>query len=101
MDIRPTFDRVLIRRESLQAKDSLIQLPEEVESRNRPARGTIVALGPTCGYLDDETRVVRQDLKVGDRVIFGRYAGTEIEHGKEKLWLVSDRDVLAVVGGEA
>lgn len=97
MKLEPTFDRVLIRRESLQEKASLIHLPETVETKTRPARGTIVALGPTVGYLDDDTREIVNDLEVGMKVIFGRHAGTEIECEGEKLWLVNDKDVLCKV----
>ncbi len=94
MTLEPLFDRVLIKRESLQEKASAIVIPESVDKKERPARGTIVALGPTCGRLDDETRELVEDLQVGMKVIFGRNAGTEIEVGADKLWIVKDTDIL-------
>jgi chaperonin GroES len=98
--LKPKFDRVLIRRESLQNKNSMIQLPAEVESRTKPARGVIVALGPTVGYLDDATREIVRDLSVGMRVIFGKHAGVEVEYSGESYWLVNDRDILCEINEE-
>lgn len=97
MTLEPLFDRVLIKRESLQGKSSSIVIPEAVDRKERPARGTIVALGPTCGRLDDDTRELVEDLQVGMKVIFGRNAGTEIELEGEKLWIVADRDILCKI----
>ena len=95
--ISPKLDRVLVKRESLQEKASSIIIPEKADSKERPARGVIVALGPTCGYIDEETKELRRGLEIGEKVIFGRHAGTEIEYEGEKYWLLTDRDVLAGV----
>jgi len=100
MKLLPKFDRVLIKRESLQEKASTIVIPESVDKKERPARGVIVAIGPTVGYLDDETREVVPDLTPGMKVIFGRNAGTEIEHDGDKYWVVADRDILAEIAEE-
>lgn len=97
MTLEPLFDRVLIKRESLQEMSKTIHIPDPVDKRERPARGTIVACGPTVGYLDDETREVVQDLQPGMKVIFGRNAGTEIEVESEKFWIVADRDILCKI----
>ena len=96
----PKFDRVLLKRETLQQKAGTIFIPESAEKKERPARGVIVALGPTCGYLDDATREVVQDLTIGMKVIFAKNAGTEIEHGGEHYWLVADKDVLCEIAEE-
>ena len=97
MTLEPLFERVLIKRESLQEKSSTIVIPEAVDKKERPARGTIVALGPTVGYLDDETREVVCDLEVGMKVIFGRNAGTEIDVDGDKYWIVADKDILCKI----
>lgn len=97
MKLRPKLDRVLVKRETLQQKASLIHVPEDVDKRNRPARGVIVALGPTVGYIDEGTGKLEKGLSVGMKVIFGRHAGTEIEYGDEKYWLIADKDVLCEI----
>lgn len=97
MLLRPKLDRVLVKRETLQEKASLIHIPEKVDSRERPARGVIVALGPTVGYVDEDTKELRRGLEIGEKVIFGRNAGTEIDYEGEKYWLITDRDVLCGV----
>lgn len=97
MKLKPKFDRVIIRRESLQEKATKIIIPEDADKRERPARGVVVALGPTVGYLDDETKKIIRDLEVGTRVIFGRHAGTELDMDGEKFWIVTDRDILCEI----
>jgi len=97
MQFKPKYDRVLVRRESLQERASLIHIPEDADKKERPARGVIVALGPLVGYVDDESKKIVRDLAVGMKVIFGRHAGTEIEYGDEKVWIVTDRDILCEV----
>lgn len=97
MTLEPLFDRVLIKRESLQEKAGVIVIPEAADKRERPARGTVVAVGPTVGHLDDETREVIQDLQPGMKVIFGRNAGAEIDVEGEKFWIVKDTDCLCAV----
>jgi chaperonin GroES len=97
MKLNPKLDRVIVKRETLQKEGSMIQLPDSVESRNKPARGVILALGPTVGYIDEETKKLERGLSVGMKVIFGRHAGTEIEYGNEKYWILADRDVLAEI----
>jgi chaperonin GroES len=101
MQLKPKLDRVLIKRETLQEKASLIHIPEKSDARERPARGTVVALGPTVGYVDEATGKLERGLAVGMKVIFGRHAGTEIEYDGEKFWLITDRDVLCEVAEEA
>ena len=97
MKLKPKFDRVIIRRESLQERATKIIIPEDADKRERPARGVVVALGPTVGYLDDETKKIIRDLEVGTRVIFGRHAGTELDMDGEKFWIVTDRDILCEI----
>jgi chaperonin GroES len=93
----PKLDRVLVKRESLKDKTSLIELPAAVESSTRPARGVIVALGPTVGYVDEKSGDILPGIEVGERVIFGRNAGVEVDLDGEKYWLVTDRDILCGV----
>jgi chaperonin GroES len=95
--LRPTTDRILIERESVQKPGSMIVLPEEVDKINRPARGVVKAVGPTAGYIDPETDVPLLDVYPGDRVIFGRHAGVEVEENGVKFWLVAYKDILCKI----
>jgi chaperonin GroES len=101
MKLIPKLDRVIVRRESMKKEAGLVFVPENIEARNRPARGVILALGPTCGYIDEATGKLERGLAVGMKVIFGRNAGTEIEYEGEKVWVIADRDVLAEIQDEA
>lgn len=93
--IVPKYDRVLVKREQLN-KSTLIHIPEAIDKRNAPARGVIVAVGPTAGYKDEDGKIV-DDLQVGSTVIFARHAGVEIEVGEEKFWVIQDLDVLCEI----
>lgn len=90
----PMFDYVLISRdEADEVKNSTIFLLEETKTSLSPAKGTVVAVGAIAGSYDtSDNKIV--EIKPGDRVIFGRYAGTEIQDGDETYWLVKDTDVL-------
>lgn len=84
--MRPLFDFVLIEREQLQAKTSII-IPENAARRNAPAIGKVIAKGPGADA----------SINVGARVIFGRHAGDEIEADGKKFWITKDVDILAVL----
>ena len=88
MKVKPLGDRVLIEREEAEAKtQSGIVLPGAKEA---PQMGKVLAVGPG-------TSEVKMEVKTGDKVIFAKYAGTEIKIDGKELLLLSQSDVLAVV----
>ncbi|MCK6504868.1 co-chaperone GroES [Myxococcota bacterium] len=94
MNIRPLFDRVLVKRVDEPTKTaSGLFLPET--AKEKPVRGQVLAVGN--GRVADSGEVTALTVKVGDEVIFGKYAGTEIKvEGEERLILRED-DILGVI----
>ena len=92
--LKPLGDRVVIRvLEQEEKTASGIFLPDT--AKEKPSQGEVVAVGP--GKLQDDGKRVALDVKVGDKIIFSKYAGTEVKvDGKEYL-ILSERDVLAVL----
>ncbi|MCL6567185.1 MAG: co-chaperone GroES [Acidobacteriia bacterium] len=91
--IKPLADRVLVRPlEREERTASGIVLPDT--AKEKPQEGEILAVGP--GRYEDGKRVAL-DVKVGDRVIFSKYAGTEIKVDGEELLILRESDILAVV----
>jgi chaperonin GroES len=66
-------------------------------AKEKPQQGEIVAVGP--GRMSDEGKRIEPDVKVGDRVIYGKYSGTEVTVSDQELLILRESDVLAVVGG--
>ena len=91
--VGPLADRVVVRslEEAEQTRGGLF-IPDS--AKEKPQQGEIVAVGP--GRFDDGTRVP-MDVKVGDKVIYSKYGGTEVKFGGEDFLVLSARDVLAVV----
>lgn len=95
MGLRPLGDRVVLKiiEQEEKTKGGIV-LPDT--AREKPQRGEIVAIG--SGKLLENGQRVPIDLKVGDRVVFSRYAGTEVKVDEEEYLIVDARDILAVVG---
>ena len=92
--LRPMGDRVVVRPAvQEQTTRSGIVLPDT--SKEKPQRGEIVAAGK--GRLNEDGERVEMDVKVGDIVLFAKYAGTEFKHEDEDLLIVSEKDILAIV----
>lgn len=94
MKIRPLQDRILVERleEETKTKGGII-IPDT--AKEKPAEGTVVAVGN--GKVDKDGKAIAMELVVGDRVLFSKYAGTEVKlDGKEYL-IMSQDDVLCVV----
>ncbi|MBR2772217.1 MAG: co-chaperone GroES [Bacteroidales bacterium] len=89
MNIKPLADRVLVAPAPAEEKVGGIIIPDT--AKEKPLRGKIVAAG--CGTKDEE-----MVLKEGDEVLYGKYAGTEIELDGEKFLIMRQSDVLAVIG---
>ena len=95
MAIRPLDDRVLV--EPLEAEEKTaggILLPDT--AKEKPQRGKIIAVGP--GKLRDSGDRTALSVKVGDEVLFGRYAGSEIKEGGKEYKVMRESDILAKIG---
>lgn len=96
MTIRPLHDRVLVRRTEEEATSAGgIILPGS--ATEKPDRGEIIAAGN--GKITDSGDVRAMDVKVGDTVLFGQYAGTAVKVEGEELLMMSEGDILAVIEG--
>ena len=94
MKIRPLNDRVLVKRleEEEKTKGGII-IPDT--AKEKPAEGEIVAVGP--GRLDDKGHRVTMELKVGDRVLFSKYGGTDVKLDGHDYLIMREDDILGVV----
>jgi chaperonin GroES len=93
--IRPLGDRVLVRRETAEnTSPGGIVIPGNVQEKK--TIGVVVAVGP--GKKSGEGREA-MDVKIDDRVMFGKYTGTDIEMNGDKLLLMNEGDILAVIDG--
>lgn len=96
MNIRPLHDRVLVRRTEEERKSAGgIIIPDN--ATEKPNQGEIIAAGN--GQITDSGNVREMDVKVGDMVLFGQYAGTEVKVDGETLLMMKEDDILAVVEG--
>lgn len=94
MNIRPLHDRVVVRRtEEERTTASGIIIPDS--ATEKPNRGEVIAAGN--GKITDSGDVRAMDVKVGDQVLFGQYAGTTIKVDGEELLMMKEDDILAVI----
>ena len=94
MTFRPLHDRVLIRRiEAAEKTIGGIIIPDT--AKEKPQEGKIVAVGP--GARDDHGHIHALDLKAGDRILFGKWSGSEIKLDGEDLLIMKESDVLGVL----
>ena len=94
MKIRPLHDRVIVKRvDAERTTASGIVIPES--AGEKPDQGEVLAVGP--GKRDDNGKHIAVDLKVGDRVLFGKYAGTEVKVDGEELLVMREEDIMAVI----
>jgi chaperonin GroES len=94
MALRPLHDRLLVRR--LEEKEQLqggIIIPDT--AKEKPQQATVLAVGP--GRITDDGKLQAIDIKVGDTVVFGKYAGTEVKLDGEDLLIIREDDVLGVL----
>ncbi len=98
MKFRPLHDRVLIRRvESEEKTAGGIIIPDT--AKEKPMEGEVIAVGP--GARDEAGKLVPLDVKAGDRILFGKWSGTEIKVDGEDLLIMKESDVLGVIEGSA
>ena len=98
MKFRPLHDRVVVRRVEQEAKTSGgIIIPDT--AKEKPMEGEIVAVGP--GGRDESGKLIPIDLKPGDRILFGKWSGTEVKIDGEELLIMKESDVMGVIEGSA
>jgi chaperonin GroES len=94
MTFRPLHDRVVVRRIEAQEKTAGgIIIPDT--AKEKPHEGEIIAVGP--GARDESGRVIPLDLKVGDRVLFGKWSGTEVRIDGQDLLIMKESDIMGVI----
>jgi chaperonin GroES len=94
MKIRPLHDRVMVKREDEERKSpGGIVIPDT--AAEKPIRGKIIAIGK--GKILENGNVRPLDLKVGDKILFGKYSGTEIKVDGDELLVMREEDVVAVI----
>jgi chaperonin GroES len=94
MKFRPLHDRVAVRR--IDAEDKTaggIIIPDT--AKEKPQQGEIIAVGP--GSRDDQGRIVPLDVKRGDRILFGKWSGTEVRIDGEELLIMKESDIMGVL----
>jgi len=98
MKFRPLHDRVVVRRLDAEEKTKGgIIIPDT--AKEKPQEGEIVAVGP--GARDDKGKLVPLDVKKGDRILFGKWSGTEVKIDGEELLIMKESDVMGVIEGAA
>ncbi len=92
---RPLHDRVVVRRLESEAKTAGgIIIPDT--AKEKPQEGEIIAVGP--GGRDETGKLVPLDVKVGDKVLFGKWSGTEVKLNGEDLLIMKESDILGIIG---
>ena len=98
MSFRPLHDRVLIRRVEAEEKTAGgILIPDTAQEK--PMEGEIVAVGP--GARGEDGKIQPLDVKAGDRVLFGKWSGTEIKLGGEDLIIMKESDIMGLIDNSA
>ena len=95
MKIRPLQDRLLVERiEEQEARQGSIIIPDT--AKEKPQEGRVVAAG--AGKRNDEGKRNALDVKVGDRILFGKYSGSEVKVDDKEYLILREEDVLAILG---
>ena len=94
MHLRPLHDRVVVRRIEADEKTAGgIIIPDT--AREKPMEGEVVAVGP--GARNEQGQLMPPDLKAGDRILFGKWSGTEVKIDGEELLIMREDDIIAIV----
>jgi len=98
MNFRPLHDRVLVRRVEAEEKTAGgIIIPDT--AKEKPQEGEVLAVG--AGTRDESGKLVALDVKAGDRILFGKWSGTEVRLNGEDLLIMKESDILGIVEGAA
>jgi chaperonin GroES len=96
MNFRPLHDRVLVRRVEAEEKTAGgIIIPDT--AKEKPQEGEVLAVG--AGTRDESGKLVELDVKAGDRILFGKWSGTEVRLNGEDLLIMKESDILGIVEG--
>lgn len=91
--LKPMGDRIVIKPLPQEEKTaSGLYLPDNAQEK--PMRGEVLAVGP--GKVSDDGKTVKMEVQVGDKVLYGKYSGTEIKHDGEDLVIMQEREVLGI-----
>jgi chaperonin GroES len=94
MNFRPLHDRVLVRRIEADEKTAGgIIIPDT--AKEKPSQGEVISVGP--GGRDESGKLIPIDIKTGDRVLFGKWSGTEVKIDGEDLLIMKESDILGIV----
>jgi chaperonin GroES len=94
MKVKPLNDRVLVQRvEEMQVTKGGIYIPDA--AKEKPVEGKVIAVGP--GKVNDQGNRLPLNVKEGDRILFGRYSGSEIKIEGEEFLMMREEDILAIV----
>ncbi len=98
MKFRPLHDRVVVRRleEDERTKGGII-IPDT--AKEKPMQGEVIAVGP--GARNEQGQIVALDVKPGDRVLFGKWSGTEVKLDGQELLIMKESDIMGVLDGAA
>ncbi len=93
MALRPLHDRVLVRRIEEDEKVGSIIIPDS--AKEKPSQGEVVAVG--SGARGDDNEIVPMDVKAGEKILFGKWSGTEVKVDGEDLLIMKESDILGVI----
>ncbi len=94
MKIRPLHDRILVKRqEEKEMKKGGIIIPDS--AKEKPQEGKVIAVGN--GKVSDEGKKISLDVKTGDRILFGKYSGSEVTLDNEEYLILREEDVLCIL----
>jgi chaperonin GroES len=93
MAFRPLHDRVLVRRIEEDEKVGSIIIPDT--AKEKPQEGEVIAVGP--GARGDDGKLVPPDVKKGDKILFGKWSGSEVKINGEELLIMKESDILGII----
>ena len=95
MNVKPLADRLLVKRvDEIETKKSGIIIPDT--AKEKPLQGEVVAVGP--GRMTEDGKRIVMDVKKGDKILIGKYSGTEVKIEGDEFVILREDDVLAIVG---
>jgi chaperonin GroES len=98
MKFRPLHDRVVVRRLDAEEKTvGGIIIPDT--AKEKPMEGEVIAVGP--GARNEQGQLVPLDVREGDRILFGKWSGTEVKIDNQELLIMKETDVMGIIDGEA
>src|ERR1700680_2420133 len=97
MKIRPLYDRIVVKRieDSTEKTASGLFIPDS--AKEKPQEGEVIAVG--AGKRNDDGKLIPLDVKAGDRILFGKYSGSDIKLDGDEFLIMREDDVLGVLGG--